>query len=363
MSAEQYGIDVASHQVIQDSFPNDMLLTDVLQSFGVDQAIIDTIDSRSSSQFDVRRMQAGKPFTILKNNVSKDVDFFIYEETDENYVVIDFREGIDITRGQKSVEKELKSLYLPITTTLYEAITDKGADPSLVKSLEQIFSWQVDFFQMDAGDYCQVIFEERFVDGSFIGIGQVQAAHFHQGSEDYFAFYYPMEGKAHFYDEKGNHLRTAFLPAPLGLEDSKNPSPSKIDKRSKEQFYVSPDKRPVLAVGSGQIISVKKRGDGMSLLLRHSNVFSTQYLHLSTLAEGIETNREVTQGDTLGYTGKLPGINKSGVGLRYWKQGRPSLPPKASEQESPASQGANPEFLKRISLWKKQLAEISMTAS
>ncbi len=357
LSQEQYGIDVAAHQVIQDSFPRDMLLTDVLQSYGVGRAIIDTIDSRSGKEFDVRKMRAGHPFTILRNTTSGKVDFFIYEETEENFFMIDFRQGVDISRGKRNVHSEPRSLNLPISTTLYEAVKDQGADVALVKSLEKIFAWDVNFFQLDSGDYCQVIFEERFIDGRFIGVGEVLAARFHQGGQDYYAFYRKGSRGAHYYDEHGKHIRNAYLASPLAPEADHSPLTPQVEARLKEQRFLAPSKTAVIAVGDGELISIKQKGNSRSLLLRHTNVYSSQYLHMGQLAPHIEQAQAISQGDTLGYVGQLPDGLGFGVGLRFWNQGKPAEPPVLQGGEDDFLIDASEENVLRqqIRQWQRQL--------
>ncbi len=341
-----------------------MLLTDVLEAYGVTRSTIDSIDNQSESGFNVRKMQAGKPFTILQNSESKGVDFFIYEETDESYVVIDLRKGIEISRGTKPVETELRSLHLPISTSLYEAVKIHGADVALVKSLEKIFAWQVDFFELDPGDYCKVLFEERYVDGSFVGIGRVLAAQFRQDGNDYYAFLHESDGVEHYYDQQSRHVRRAFLRSPVAM-DTNAISSVLVDRNAKEYMYPTDPGVSVVAVASGKVVAVKQRRDGLSILIKHSSVFSSQYLHLSELAPGLGNEVEVAQGDTLGMVGQLPKTVGSGVGIRYWKQGKVSAPPRLEEVESSASPDLSddPDFKRQIKAWKKQLAAIPESLS
>lgn len=320
MSQEQYGINVGDHQIIQDSFPENQLLVDVLQTFGVERSVIDTIDTRTADGFNVRNMKAGHPYTILKSTESQDVEFFIYEETEEDFVVIDLRDGVNISRGNQPVSSEIRTVYLPITTSLYEATKAEGVDVALVKSLESIFSNHVDFRHLDLGDYCKVIFEERYVDGAFIGLGQVQAAEFHQGKNRYQAFLYEMNDSISLYvDEYGENLSQNFLPTPV---DSSHLANAELSAPTGfHQFQTTEAHVPVLAVCSGTISQLDSiSSQEFQLTLRYSDVSSVQYHSLSEFAGAISQGLRITQGDTLGFTGALSS-GKQGVELAFWNHG------------------------------------------
>ncbi len=362
ISQEQYGIQVGSHEVLQDSFPKDQLLIDLLRSYGVAGDLIDTIDHQSGEAFDVRNMRAGQPYTILKNVESQEVDFFIYEETGENFVVIDLRQGVQITRGSQPVQTEVRSLYLPISTTLYDAVEGSNTDVALVKSLERIFAWQVDFFRLDAGDYCQVLFEERYVDGTFIGIGNVLASRFHHDGNDSYAFYHESDSAAHYYDQHGTLVRKAFLAAPIAGDMSSPVNfPSTFHRGSKEYVFYSDPKAAVLAVGSGKIVSIKHRRDGIAIFFQHSAVYSSEYLYLSALATGVGKSSKIMQGDTIGFVGASVGQRQTpGVGLRYWSHGKPVPRPTVQYDEESINTDLSDDdaFMRKIRNWRKKLTAI-----
>lgn len=320
MSQEQYGINVGSHQIIQDSFPDNQLLVDLLQDFGVERSVIDTIDSKASAGFDVRNMIAGHPYTILRSTESQDVEFFIYEETDENFVVIDLRDGVNISRGNQPVTTEVKSVYLPIVTTLYEATTDKGVDVALVKSLENIFANHVDFRHLDAGDFCKVIFEERYVDGNFIGLGQVLASEFHQGDTKYQAFLHAVNDTLGMYfDQYGENLHLPLLPYPV--DSAELTAMEYKSAKGSYRFTTREEGLPVLALSSGKISMIHTtKPDYFHLLLTHSHVTRFQYRYMSDVEERITEGAYVKQGDTLGFTSTLSSGEK-GVEVTFWHLG------------------------------------------
>jgi len=70
----------------------------------------------------------------------------------------------------------------------------------LVSKMSDIFAWTVDFFSVQKNDKFKVIYEERYADGEFIGIGEIKAAVFGHFDTKFYAFNYQHE-KMEF-DEK-----------------------------------------------------------------------------------------------------------------------------------------------------------------
>lgn len=297
MSQEQYGVQVGSHEVIQDSFPEDQLLVDLLQSHGVARDLIDTIDARASEGFDTRNMKAGNPYTILKSTESGEVDFFMYEEDDENFVVIDLREGVDISRGNQPVETEIRAAFLPITSNLYEVARDNNVDVAIVKSIEEIFARDIDFRKNDIGDKCQVLFEERYVDGRYIGVGRVLAATFQQGDTLFNAFLYEIQDSVSlYYDENGLAVNQPFLPY-LTADTSKHLGDSW--QRKLKAYEVSlEEESPVPSILSGTISAI----EGSSVDISHREISRISYLGLGIVQDSLTVGDEISRGEIIGMT-------------------------------------------------------------
>jgi len=61
---------------------------------------------------------------------------------------------------------------------------------------------------------------------------------------------------------------------------------------------------PVMSVGDGTIMMARWNGGfGNYIDVRHNDVFSTQYAHLSSYARGIRPGVHVVQGQIIGYVG------------------------------------------------------------
>ena len=83
---------------------------------------------------------------------------------------------------------------------------------------DEIYPWTIDFFRLKPGDRFKVIYDAKYVDDEFIGIGKVHATIFHTNNKEYYAFSFNELGDfSDYFDEKGNNLRKFFLKAPVSF--------------------------------------------------------------------------------------------------------------------------------------------------
>ena len=325
MSNVQYGIDAQKLQVIQANFEQGQYLTDVLQDHQVDVSLIDQVARKSEEVFDVRRMRAGKTFTILKDRENQRVNYFIYEINDAEFVVFDLRDSVDIYMDMHELSMQTRAISGVIKSSMFETFQTQGLDISLAKLMEKVFAWSVDFFHLEEGDFFKVIYEEQFVDGISIGISHIVAAQIHHEGEDFFAYYFSPDSLGEYYDAKGQGLRGPFLKSPLGLQTwgeaaSASEFPSRQSRLSID--FGAPQATPVLAMGAGVVKEVRRRrGQLSSVSIRHEDGYLTQYMHLSEIASDLKIGQEIEQGREIGLVGSPRG-SSSHVRLRFWNKGR-----------------------------------------
>ena len=328
MSQEQYGIDVKKMDVVQANFEQNQFLKDVLQEHNVKPEVIEDIARKSEQVFDVRRMKAGNPFTIIKDK--EKVGYFIYEKNQADYVVFDLRDSVQIYEGRKKVVSQNRAVSGVIHSSLFETIQENGIDTKLARSLEEVFAWSVDFFHLEKGDFFKVIYTEEFVDGESIGVSEIQAAQFHHQDKDFFAINYTQDTLSDFYDEEGRSLIKAFLKSPLKYTKiSSRYSQSRylsamenISKKEEDVEYPAPTGTPVYAVGDGVITKAKyRKGYGNYVKIKHG-IYASQYMHMAQIAEDIESGAEVLQGQLIGFVGSSGKATNPSVRFRFWENGK-----------------------------------------
>lgn len=327
----EYGIMADSFTVVKGQIESGQALGSILYLHHIDHPEIDKIVRVAKDVFDFRRARAGKNYTVLCTNDSAQiVKCFIYEESATDYVVFDLRDSIHVYRGQKEIEVRIREASGHIESSLWNALMANNMSPALVMELSSIYAWTIDFFRIQKGDHFRVIYEEKFVDDEFVGIGKIWAAEFNHSSEDFYAFRFQEdENFGDYFDENGGTLRKAFLRAPLNFSRIS----SRYSKRRKHPVtgrvkahlgtdYAAPEGTPILSTANGTITEARyKRNNGNYVKVRHNSTYTTQYLHMSKIKSGIRPGVFVKQGDVIGYVGSTGLATGPHVCYRFWKHG------------------------------------------
>lgn len=326
-----YGIEVDSFTVVKGQVDPGQALGAILYLHHIDHPEIDKIVRASKDVFDFRTARAGKNYTVLCSNDSAEVaQCFIYEESATDYVVFDLRDSIHVYRGQKEIDVRIREASGHIESSLWNALMASNMSPALVMELSSIYAWTIDFFRIQKGDHFRVVYEEKYVEDEFVGIGRVWAAEFNHSNEDFYAFYFQEdENFGDYFDENGGTLRKAFLRAPLNFSRIS----SRYSKRRKHPVtgrvkahlgtdYAAPKGTPILSTANGTITEARyKRNNGNYVKVRHNSTYTTQYLHMSKIKSGIRPGVFVKQGDVIGYVGSTGLATGPHVCYRFWKNG------------------------------------------
>ena len=225
------------------------------------------------------------------------------------------REGDRFLGEEIIAEPERRRAYRQgvIDHSLFLASQRAGLPDHMTMKLAQIFQWDIDFvLDIRNGDSFYALLEEHYLDGEFIGFGNILAAEFINQGDSYRAVrYVGPDGEANYFDPTGRSMRKAFLRAPVSFTRIS----SNFNLRRKHPLwnstmphrgidYAAPRGTPILASGDGVVTTAGKgRANGNYVVLRHGEEFVTKYLHMSRIARGIRAGRRVQQGDTIGYVG------------------------------------------------------------
>lgn len=225
------------------------------------------------------------------------------------------REGSRFRGEEIILEPQRKTVYKHgiIDHSLFTASQRAGLPDLVAMELAQIFQWDIDFvLDIRDGDSFYVLLEEEYLEGEFIGFGNILAAEFiNQGDSYRAARYVGPNDEANYFDPEGRSMRKAFLRAPVSFTRIS----SNFNLRRKHPLwnssmphrgidYAAPRGTPILASGDGVVTKASKtRANGNYVVLRHGEQFVTKYLHMSRFARGIRAGERVQQGDTIGYVG------------------------------------------------------------
>ena len=365
----EYNILVDSFNVIKGSVKRGQTMGEILYLNHIDHFEINKIVERSKGIFDVRRVNTGKKYTVIcASDSTKKAQYFIYEIDAINYVVFDLRGEIDVYKGKKPVIVKLKTASGIIKSSLWLTMEEKKLSPKLTAELSTIYAWTIDFFKIQKNDGFRVYYEDKYIDGQYIGIGRLLAAEFTHKGQDFYSFYYrENENFGDYYDEQGKTLRKAFLMAPV---DYKRIS-SRYSKRRKHPVtgrwkghfgtdYAAEKGTPIWSTANGTIIAATyTKNNGNYVKVRHNGTYTTQYLHMSKIKPGIRKGVFVKQGDIIGYVGSTGLATGPHVCYRFWKYGKQVDPFKQKlPSAKPLKKSLKPSYKKFIEPFKTQLDNI-----
>ncbi len=200
-----------------------------------------------------------------------------------------------------------------IDQSLFVASQRIGLSDAITLRLAQIFQWDIDFvLDIRKGDEFSMLFEEKYIDGEFVGNGKILAAEFINQSTRYRAVLYDSAGgSGEYYSPSGESMRKAFLRAPVEFSRiSSNFNLRRFHPIQKRVMphrgidYVAPAGTPILAAGDGRVTkATRTQPNGNFVILQHGSEIQTKYLHLSKFGRGIRSGTRVRQGQVIGYVG------------------------------------------------------------
>jgi len=363
----EYNILVDSFNVTKGFVKSGQTMGEILYLNHIDHLEINKIVQKSKGIFDVRRVNTGKRYTVIcASDSTKKAKYFIYEIDAANYVVFDLRGKIDVYKGKKPVIVKLKIASGIIKSSLWLTMEEQKLSPKLTAELSTIYAWTIDFFKIQKNDGFRVYYEDKYIDGEYIGIGRLLAAEFTHKGQNFYSFYYrENENFGDYYDEQGNTLRKAFLMAPV---DYKRIS-SRYSKRRKHPVtgrwkghfgtdYAAERGTPIWSTANGTIIAATyTKNNGNYVKVRHNGTYTTQYLHMSKIKPGIRKGVYVKQGDIIGYVGSTGLATGPHVCYRFWKNDKQVDPFKQKlPPGDPIKKGNREEYM----LAKDSLMQILM---
>lgn len=326
-----YGIDITEKGMDEKTIKNGESLSTILTKYNVPMTTIDHIARNFTDVFDTRKIQVGKTYYVIYETDSTiKAETFIYEPNKVEYYLIHLSDSVWIEKGEKEVETRLNFVSDTIYSSLSKSLADKGAPASLAVKLSEIYAWTIDFYRIQKGDYFRLVYEERMVDDQRVGIGKILAAEFIHFDKPIYSFYFEQDSIGDYFDDEGNSLRKAFLKAPLKFSRiSSRYSLQRfhpVQKRMKAHLgtdYAAPAGTPIYSVGDGVVTEAKfSQFNGNYVKIKHNSTYTTQYLHMSKIGNGIKPGKRVSQGEVIGYVGSTGLATGPHVCFRFWKNGK-----------------------------------------
>lgn len=353
----KYGIPIDDFTEIKGKVKRGQTLSTILDKYGIFPNKVYQISQKAKKVFNVKNINRGRAYSVLmsKDSIPKP-EFFIYENTNREYIVFDLQDTIEVYKGERPVVKVSKTISGTIESSLWNALVGKGADARLSDELSNIYQWTIDFFGIAKGDSFKVLYDEETVNGKTISV-IVKAAVFNHMGKDYYAFPYEQDGKLSYFDEEGENLQKSFLKAPLKFSRISSRFSGRrfhpVLKRYRAHHgvdYAAPTGTPVRSVGDGKIVkkAYQKRGGGRYIKIKHNSVYTTCYMHLSRYASNTRPGMTVEQGQIIGYVGQSGIATGPHLDYRVYKYGTPINPLRMKSPSKSPIKEANKEGFNKV---------------
>lgn len=368
----EFGFKLNDYDVVRDTIESGDTFGSILATQNLGDNKEYDITQKVKDSFNLRNIRIGKEFTLLRTKDSlKLLKAFIYKADISHYYVVDLQDAPKAYKKQLPITIKRRTIATEIDGSLSATLDEAGVQPSMAQNLADIYAYSVDFFKIQKGDRFAVTFNEKYInDTIYAGVESLEASFFiHKGKKIY-AFPFKQDTtsrRVDFYDEEGKVLKNMFLKAPLkfGYRISSRFSKNRfhpVQKRFKAHKgtdYAASSGTPIVTTASGVVERTGyTAGNGNYVKVKHSSMYSTQYLHMSKIL--VRNGQRVSQGEVIGKVGSTGLATGPHVCYRFWKKGV-QVDPLA--QKLPNSEPMNakfkPRFMQEMAPLKKELDSIA----
>lgn len=310
----------------------------IIAAYGFDksvaQSISDSFDEFQKHQSTGALVKAGRTFTFSFDPKGKLVE--VSSETAPGRI-LKFRrlasgKFLGALEAIEHIPRERIAIG-HIESSFAAAAGKAGVSYDVVDDLVDLFSDRIEFSKdFHAGDRFTVIYRDLLtVDGRQAGNGQIVAAALEVNGETIVAArYVGSDGKARYFDEKGQLLGNAFLRYPLKFSRIASTFTTarfhpvlKITRPHNGVDFAAPIGTPVRAVADGYVMfSGRKPDTGNMVKIRHSAKYATAYLHLNSITPGVANGTHVRRGDVIGAVGMTGLATGPHLHFSFYEDGR-----------------------------------------
>ena len=330
---KEYGYTLNNYNVKKDTIESGDSFGLILEKNNLFYPKIYDIVQEAKKVFDIRKINIGRPYTILssKDSLNKPL-VFIYQPNPIDYIVVSLGDSLWAEKKQKEVKLVEFEAMGTIKSSLSETMQELKLSPLLSNELSEIYAWNIDFFRLEKGDNFKILYTSKYVDDSiYIGLNRIHNAFFEHRGKPFYAIEFQtdsIKGMYEYFDDKGKNLRRAFLLSPVQFSRIS----SRYNLRRKIAYYgkvkphygtdfAAPIGTPIRSTAAGRVVkSGYTRANGYYVTVSHNATYSTQYLHMRK--RGLKVGTYVEQGDKIGEIGMTGFTSGPHVCYRFWKNGR-----------------------------------------
>ncbi len=322
-------IAVDADRAVSARFRSRSTLDGILRGAGVSGSDLGNLLDVVTESINVRRIRPGQEYQLYFDAAKQLIGFRYQFERQTAWFVA--RRDAEWVATQVAIPIESRASYVSaeIADSLHRSLAQfapsNAAVADLVAKIGDIYGWDVDFqYDLRYGDRLDLVVEERYVEGKFIGYGEILAAEFQvNGRTLPVVRFRDPDGIGSYFTPDGESLRRAFLRSPVKYSRISSRFSNRrvhpvtgVARAHRGVDYAADPGTPVQATADGVVLEARYGAEpGRYVKLRHGGSYSSIYMHLSRIADGVSPGSEVRQGQVLGYVGKTG--NATGYHLHY----------------------------------------------
>lgn len=256
----------------------------------------------------LRRVHPGDTLQLAKNSKQEIVELrYVLSNTDTFVLRLQDDQSYSANHETKEFESRIEFAHAVIHSNFWNAGVEAGLTQSQIMNLAELFGWDIDFaLDIRQGDRFAVLFEQKFVDGEYVGAGHIIAAEFVNQRETFRAIRHE---NGNYYTPAGKNMRKTFLRAPVHFTRvSSNFNPRRLHPVTGKVAphngidYAAAVGTPIMAAGDGRVIaSAYNNLNGHYIFVQHGERYVTKYLHLSR--RHVKNGERIRQGQVIGRVG------------------------------------------------------------
>jgi murein DD-endopeptidase MepM/ murein hydrolase activator NlpD len=263
---------------------------------------------------DFNKLRPGDRYAITYNENNELIKCGYEISPLESYTITSADNGYQVERDKKFLETRRVRISGEVKTSLFGAFPDDLKTPKLVYAFADIFSSRIDFnTETRTGDSFDLIVDEYYLLGNFIGYGPVLAGKYRRTDNELLeAFKYsPSDDRGSYFDRDGNELGASFLRSPVrigrvssGFSWQRKHPITGLVKQHLGVDLAAPIGTPIMAAADGKIVFQGRNGGfGKQIIIAHGNDYRSHYGHLSRFNKDLKVGSRVKQKQIIGYVG------------------------------------------------------------
>lgn len=287
-------------------------LSQILGGYGFTGVEIERLKIDVKPIFNLNKIIAGRRLRLLID-AEGSVRSLEYDMDDLRFLAVS-REGAGFKAEAKAYPFETRIEYIwgTVEDNVISAFAKRNEKDLLALTMTDLFAWDIDFYtELRRGDAFRMVYEKRYLDGKFLGYGDILAAEFVNRGRAFqaYRFTYPDTGKSDYFDREAKSVRKEFLRSPIpyaavtsGFSYSRFHPILKVYTSHFGVDYGAREGTPVHATADGVVLSAGPNGPAGNMIhLRHKNSYETMYLHLSRIF--VAPGERVEGGKVIGLVG------------------------------------------------------------